>query len=291
MAISVNTHAPAGFATSDDYAAKFKSDGYIVIRKAISEENVRRTVEEIYDFLEFDQDDLSAHYSDALRARSGIDQRGMVPFYHGQQLWNNRQTPFLFEIFSKLLGSTDLIVSIDRCNVNPPQTRDWRYSGFTHFDVDTTAIPIPFEVQGILGLSPHVPNGGGFKCYPGFHREIDQWAQRRPKDADPRFPYPDEFELFDVPLGPGDLVIFDGRLPHGNSANVSDVVRVAQYITMWRRSDEPCDPEERRECIEMKLPPLTRKGKRFPASPKREDTSQPVALSSLGQKLNGLTPR
>ena len=291
MTVSANTRAPAATEASDDYAAQFRSDGYVVIRNAIPEKQVRRTVDEIYDFLEFDQDDLSAHYSDERRARSGIDQRGMVPFYHGQQLWDNRQTPFLFEVFSRILGSTDLIVSIDRCNINPPQTEDWSYSGFTHFDVDTTAIPVPFEVQGILGLSPHVANGGGFKCYPGFHREIDQWAQKRPKGADPRFPDPDEFELVDVPLGPGDLVIFDGRLPHGNSANLSDVVRVAQYITMWRRADEPFDPNERRACIEMKLPPLSRKGKRFPASPKPEDTSTPIALSSLGRQLNGLTSR
>lgn len=291
MSALAQTRAYAGIAAADDYADQFQRDGYVVIRNAISEDAVRRTVDEIYDFLEFDPDDLSAHYSDDLRARSGIDQRGMVPFYHGQQLWDNRQAPALFDIFASVLASSDLIVSIDRCNVNPPQTREWAYSGFTHFDVDTTAVPIAFEVQAILGLSPHVPNGGGFKCYPGFHREIDQWARSRPKGADPRVPDPDEFELVDVPLGPGDLVIFDGRLPHGNSANMSDVVRVAQYITMWGRSDEALDPAERRECIEKKLPPLTRKGKRFPASPKREDTSRPVVLSPLGQRLNGLTPR
>lgn len=266
----------------------FDANGYVVLHGLFTEEELDGTVEEIFDFVEFDLNDIDSFYSQSIRARSGIDSRGMVPFYHGQHLWNNRQNQKLYTAFRTLIGRDDLFVSIDRVNINPPRRPGWEYGGFVHFDVDTTKKPVPVELQGILGLSEFRPLGGGFRCLPGFHKLIDQWAANRRPGADPRFPDPGEFELVEVPLGRGDFLIFDGRLPHGNSENLSDTIRVAQYITMWPIRDGVDDGAKRAACIATKSPPATRAGRELPPSPKKENAFARLHLTELGLSLNNI---
>ena len=44
----------------------------------------------------------------------------MVELYQAQSLWDNRQAPRVHQAFAEVLGSEELLVSMDRCNFKPP---------------------------------------------------------------------------------------------------------------------------------------------------------------------------
>ena len=149
-------------------------------------------------------------------------------------------------------------------------------------DMDSTARPVTFAVQGVLCLSGTAADQGGFQCVPGFHKRLEEWAETQPEDRPPMHPDTADMELVHVPARAGDLIIWHRALPHGNSRNHSSKPRLAQYISM-----APAQEDQRRQrmagwkqrCAKSKADASV-----------AEDLPEPadIHLTPLGRRLLGI---
>ncbi len=263
--------------------------GYVIVKDAVPPGNLEALVEVIWDFQEMAPENPASWYQEhALIEMAELNRSGMVELYHHQTLWDNRQFPAVHEAFSEIWGTEKLWVSIDRANMNLPLRPGWEFSGFVHWDVDTSQRPLPFEVQGLLALEDTLGNAGGFQCVPGFPGHFDQWLRTQPSDRDPMRPDLTGLEVKQIQMLAGDLLIWNSLLPHGTSPNRSARPRLAQYISMF---PVPPDGEAlRRERIHSWRERLPRTGSAFPGRQQnREQTfSSTARLTPLGRKLLGL---
>jgi ectoine hydroxylase-related dioxygenase (phytanoyl-CoA dioxygenase family) len=131
-------------------------------------------------------------------------------------------------------------VAIDRANLNTPNREGRRFAGFIHWDVDTSLTPLPIGVQGVLSLVDTDGEMGGFQCVPELFRTLEDWRATQPAVRNPLHPDVTGFEVVNVPMKAGDLLIFNSLLAHGIRPNVSsDRVRIAQiHFDVPRRRTE-----------------------------------------------------
>jgi hypothetical protein len=131
-----------------------------------------------------------------------------------------------------------------------------------------------------------VGQGGGFRCVPSLYRERARWPKAPVIDADG-----DETWLADtqghqieaVSAQTGDLIIWDYRLPHGNSWNNSAPPRIAFYVSMYPTSDDRL----RRAAIESWKTGHCVPWWRNRPGYDRVEPSPPAALTNLGRRLIG----
>ncbi len=292
---------------SEEVRNFFDTWGYVVLRNVVPPHHCEAVIDAIWQFLDMDRDNLADCY------RPPLKPGGMIEMYQHQALWNNRQYPKLYEAFAALLEVRDLAVTIDRVGMKLPQNLahpEYDHKGFTHWDVDTSSLPIGFGVQGVLCLSDTDATMGGFQCIPGFHRDLEAWIAEQPADRNIFAPdlsrLPDGMKVTPIPARQGDLIIWNNLLAHGNGHNVSDRPRYSQYISMFPARDmrdvarqdrsawfvargglSEAQRQHRIECWRNRLPPG---GRIFPGDPREIEQKQQVTaeLSSLGRKLLGL---
>jgi hypothetical protein len=264
--------------------------GYVIVKDAVPPENLRRLVDLLWEFQEMDPHDPASWFKPQLRDNEmkELNNSGMVEIYNHQYLWDNRQAPRVYDAFVDIWDRDDLWVKIDRANLNPPNRGIRQFSGFIHCDVDTSLVPLPVNVQGVLSLVDTDPDMGGFQCVPELFRTLEDWIKTQPADRDPWVPDPTGFEVVDVSTAAGDLLIFNSLLPHGIRPNRSpNRVRIAQYITM--RPAEEANVELREWRIHSWRDREPPQGYAFPGDPRNwEQTRYPRAnLTPLGEKLLG----
>jgi Phytanoyl-CoA dioxygenase (PhyH) len=280
---------PLRVLSADDWH-HWTTRGYVIVKDAVPPQNLRRTVEVLWEFLEMDPNDPATWFKPQLRENEmkELNNSGMVELYNHQYLWDNRQTPRVYDAFVDIWDREDLWVKIDRANLNPPNRGIRQFSGFIHCDVDTSLVPLPVNVQGVLSLVDTDPDMGGFQCVPELFRTLEEWIPIQPADRDPWAPDPAGFEIVDVSTCAGDLLIFNSLLPHGIRPNRSpDRVRIAQYIAM--RPAEEANVELRDWRIRSWRDREPPQGYAFPGDPREwEKTRYPRAhLTPLGEKLLG----
>lgn len=274
--------------------AFFDENGYVIIPNAVPQENLDAVIAAIWEFLGMDPNDPEDWYHEPHR------HGGMIEMYQHPALWNNRQHPKLHQAFSELLGTEKLWVSIDRANMKPParpEHPEYDHKGFTHWDTDTSKLPQPLGVQGVLYLTDTTEAMGGFQCIPGFHKNLEAWVAQQPADRNPRAPdlsrLPEGMKVTPIPGKAGDFLIWDRLLAHGNGHNTSNRPRLAQYITMHRAPTPPLSPEQeerRQDRIDRWQRRIGPKGDPFPGDPRRweELHGKTAELTPLGRKLLGL---
>ena len=271
----------------------WKSQGYVVIKAAISKEQANATANFLWEFEAKNPADSSTWYT-APRAEMKMKElagTGMVEVYNHQQLWNNRQSEKVYKAFTDVWGTEKLWVTIDRANLNFPIQPGFEYKGFIHWDYDPETKPQ--NVQGVVALADQTDeNMGGFQCIPWLFQNYDSWKLDQPEDRN-RF-QPDitdlEDKLVKVKLEAGDLLIFNSCLPHGIRPNLSkDKVRIAQYISMMPAEEENHALKKWR--INSWKNRIAPEGYAFPGDPRNwEQTKYTTAqLSPLGEKLLGLS--
>jgi len=272
----------------------WQTHGFVIVRQAVPAENVERLKAFLWEFEEKDPNDPATW--DASQRRDymlkEINNAGMVEVYNHQLLWNNRMEPRLYDAFVDIWDIEDLWVSIDRANLNTPNKGKRASPGFIHWDADTSAVPLPISVQGVLSLV-HQDGGdiGGFQCVPYLFEHFDEWVKTQPADRDPH--HPDmtglEDKITKVELFPGDLMIFNSLLAHGVAPNrTDDKVRMAQYISMFPADDgNVVEREARIRCWREREVP-DRAG--FPGDPREWEKNHgtTAVLTPLGRKLLGL---
>ncbi len=270
----------------------WKEKGYVLIKNAVSREQAAQTAAFLWEFEEKDPNDKRTWYTPP---RAEIQMKelagtGMVEVYNHQMLWNNRQSPRVYNSFVDIWGTEKLWVTIDRANLNFPMRPGYEYKGFIHWDYDPETKPQ--NVQGVLALEDQTDeNMGGFQCIPWLFKNYDTWKLTQPEDRD-HFK-PDirglEDKIVKVPMEAGDLLIFNSSEPHGIRPNLSnDKVRIAQYISMMPAQED--DPGLRTWRINSWKDRIAPEGYAFPGDPRNwEQTKYKTAqLSELGEKLLGL---
>lgn len=265
--------------------------GYVVVRRAVPQANVDRLVEVLWRFDEKDPADPSTWYAPQRRDHkmTELNGTGMVEIYNHQALWDNRMEPRIYDAFVDIWDRTDLWVTIDRANLNPPKRVKGNPNGFIHWDVDTSLRPLPIGVQGVLSLMKQDSETGGFQCVPYLFEHFDDWVATQPADRDPMHPDMTGLEIVNVDLEPGDLMIFNSLLAHGVRPNHSEGrVRMAQYISM--QPAEPGNLAERDERIRLWRERDHPKRDAFPGDPREWErhNAETARLTELGERLLGL---
>jgi Phytanoyl-CoA dioxygenase (PhyH) len=265
--------------------------GYVVIRNAVPQENVERLKSVVWEFQEMDPSDTSTWNKSQVHDYKlpEINNTGMVEIYNHQFLWDNRQHPRVYDVFVDIWDREDLWVTIDRANLNTPNVGARKTPGFIHWDSDTTEVPLPINVQGVLALSATDPDVGGFQCVPELFRRFDEWIADQPPVRDPYHPDVAGFEVKFVPMQPGDLLIFNTLLAHGIKPNkTEDRVRMAQYISMYPAEAQSAEKRQARiRSWSDREPPL---GLAFTGDPRGWERKrfQTAVLNPLGRRLLGL---
>jgi hypothetical protein len=267
----------------------------VVIKQAVPAEQVRRTVDFLWEFQELDRNDPSAWDQDQKRSHEmrELNGSGMVEAYQNQTLWDNRQTQRVYDAFVDIWDREDLWVSIDRANLNTPNRGKRAFTGFIHWDADTTLTPLPVNVQGVLALSDTTEEVGGFQCIPELFDNLESWRAQAPKDRNPWRPDVDTLPWKPrfVALQAGDLLIFNSLLAHGIRPNTSaQGVRLAQYIAFTPA--DPANTELVQERVASWYECKATEGFAFPGDPREwEKTRYPrAALTPLGKKILGAQP-
>lgn len=271
------------------WRAAVERDGYVVVPNVLPTHACDAVVADIWRHTGADPHDRESWYKPGIVASTG-----MVEMYHYQSMWTNRQDKRVHDVFSAILGTEKLWVSLDRVNLKPPadpRHPEHDHKGFIHWDVDVTKYPhVPFRVQGVLALTDTDDRMGGFQCVPALFRDLAAWLPRQPADRNPRVPDMTGYHITKVPMHAGDLVIWSTLTPHGNGHNVDDRPRLAQYITMHPAEEDNVELRETRvNCWRRRLPPP---GKAFPGDPRKIEEASGVVpeLTPLGRKLLGLDP-
>jgi len=284
---------PLRVLSKEDYA-HWQRRGFVVVRHAMPLENVQRLKALLWQFEEKDPDDPATWDVATRRAHpeAAITNAGMVEIYNHQLLWDNRMQRRIYDAFVDIWDVEDLWVSIDRANLNTPNRGKRVSAGFIHWDADTSRVPMPISVQGVLSLVEQDGGDiGGFQCIPWLFEHFDEWLKTQPGDRDPHHPDMQGIEdkLERPVLHPGDLLIWNSLLAHGVAPNrTENQVRMAQYVSMFPA--EETDVEQREERIrswrELEVP--ARAG--YLGDPRgwEKKHAQPAKLTSLGEKLLGL---
>ncbi len=284
---------PKRVMTEEDWT-QWTRFGYVVIRNLIPRDMVNEVVRAIWAFEEKDANDPLTWNRPERRAHKMLElnNTGMVEMYHHPAMWQVRQHQRLYDLFVDIWDREDLWVSIDRANLNTPNSGNRQLTnpnGFIHFDVDSSARPLPVSVQGVLALSQQDETTGGFQCVPGLFQDLEWWSARQPANANPFQPDISGYDIAPVPLNPGDMLVFNALLPHGVRPNHSpDKVRMAQYVSMF-----PAQPDNvalKSERIALWRNRQAPAGDAFPGDPRGLEAKQygPAPLSELGRKLLGL---
>jgi hypothetical protein len=265
--------------------AFFRDNGYVIAHSVIPPENLRAVIDMIWEFLGMDPSDPEGWY------RPPLSPGGMLEVYQHQALWDNRQSPRVHQAFSELFGTEKLWVSVDRANLKPPRHPghpEYDHKGFIHWDTDTSKLPQPFCVQGVLALTDTTKEMGGFQGVPELFHDLASWLPRQPVDRNPFAPDLTGFEITPIPAQAGDLIVWNKLFPHGNGHNVSTQPRLAQYISMSPAHE---DDEKRRQDRIMqwrdRLPPSYYWAPGDPRNWEREHGAT-AELTPLGRKLLGL---
>jgi ectoine hydroxylase-related dioxygenase (phytanoyl-CoA dioxygenase family) len=267
-------------------------EGYVVVKQAISKEQAKLTADFIWEFEDKDPTKPDTWYTPP-RAEMQMKEligSGMVEVYNHQLLWQNRQTPRIYEAFVDIWGTEKLWVTIDRANLNFPKREQVDFNGFIHWDYDPDTKPE--NVQGVLALADQTDeNMGGFQCVPELFRTYDTWKLTQPEDRNRFIPDISVFEdkLVKVKLEAGDLLIFHSALPHGIRPNLSEEkVRIAQYISMMPAQEENLELRDWR--INSWRHRIAPEGYAFPGDPRKWEKTkyQTASLSALGRNLLGL---
>lgn len=265
--------------------------GYVIVPNAVPLEQVHRLAALLWEFQEMDPDDQVSWYKPQLRDHQmkELNNTGMVEIYNHQYLWDNRQEPRIYDAFVDIWDREDLWVTIDRANLNPPNKGARSTNGFIHWDVDTSLEPLPIGVQGVLALAKQDGDVGGFQCVPELFRTLEGWIKTQPAGRNPMAPDTTGFDIVNISMNAGDLLIFNSLQAHGIRPNRSENrVRMAQYISM--HPAEEANAQEREARIKSWRDLEAPKREAFPGDPRdwEKKNAQTAKLTPLGEKLLGL---
>ena len=255
----------------------------MVIRNVLPASLIANAVRDIAAF-------VGANLADSATWYGGDPQLdGVVPMHHAQSLWDIRQCPNLYKVFTEFCGTGELMVDINRCMFRPPVHSSWPTvsHGSIHWDTDPRLGEE--SLQAVVLLSDVGRNEGGFQCLPGIYQNLDAWLERYAlrDDFDYFNPGLNDWKAAQVEGKAGDVILWSTKLPHGTATNLSHRPRIAAFVSMT----PPGDSAQLRE--QMKCWWLTKRAPDYwRGLPGQVDPEpgEPAVLSELGLKLIGVVP-
>lgn len=250
-----------------------REHGYVVVEHAVPPELVQAALAVVRDTIGVDLDDPDTWRIDTFSP----------PVWGHQVQWDLRQHPGLHRIFADVVGQDALLVTHEGFGIKPPMER--------HPTRAAAALPVHWDAdprngrggfQGVLYLTDVAADQGPFVGVPGVFADLEGWLERHPDaglddlDLEGHEPVP-------VPARAGDLVVFDGRLPHGNAPNHAGSPRVVQYVSMV--ADTPERAAEHAELYRSGMAPAGLRGRPGWDVPQ---PWPPAELTGLGRRLAGL---
>lgn len=222
------SHEDKNLVLNDSDLQFFETNGYFVLKNAISKEDCMATQKIIWDFLGMSSDDKTSWYT------NHPEQKGlMINFFDHPILEKNRSSSRIKKAYEQLYQSKNIYKTIDKVSFNPPITSDYSFKGSDlHWDV-SLKLPIPFRLQGLIYLSDCGPQDGAFHCVSGFHRDINNWMLNVPTDKHPRDYALETLKPIPIIGEAGDMVIWNQALPHCATPNYGNTPRMVQYLTYF----------------------------------------------------------
>ena len=276
-------HGPRQWITDRD-RRQFHTDGYMVIRNVVPPNLTANAVRDIAAFVGADLSDSTTWYSSA----PALD--GIVPMHHAQSLWDIRQSPDLYQVFTEFFGNSRLMVDINRCIFCPPAHPDLPAisRGSIHWDTDPMA-PGPATLQAVVLLTDVGREAGGFQCLPEVYQNLDTWLARYARRAGFNFFFPglNHWKTTQIEGKAGDVILWSTKLPHGTAINLSNRPRVAAFVTMQPPPDEAQLRESMKTWWLTKRAPDHWRGLPGQLDP---EPGTPAVLTELGLKLIGVLP-
>jgi hypothetical protein len=255
------------------------NDGYIVFRDAVPPLLCQAVLDAIGHELDIWVDDPSSWE----RISHEVDQ---VPLWGHQSQWDIRQLTDLHAIWSTVWGTERLWVSRDSCRFTPPWRQERAEALPLHWDVDPRDGDSEW-FQGIVALTDCPPASGGFRCAPNVMHNRDRWPKSwtaGPHGVEFRPERVDEAEIIEVPLGVGDVLVFDNHLPHGTVRNLSDQPRAVFYMQMFPIGT----PKEAAENVADHNAGVASPWWRWKPGHDRVEPGPPATLNLQGKRLLGL---
>ena len=175
-----------------------------------------------------------------------------LDIFHLKISWLIRQNPNLYNLYSHLLNTDDILANIDRISMKLPGSGE---TEFIHIDRDPNYWTPNAPFQSMMFFSE-----SSFYCIPGshtedFHREVVEQYGISKKDKPRPMTMIDktrdkdlmnlESKIQRIQVGPGDLLIWSENLWHASRPNMSDKIRLALYFGYTRRHESPNTRDER----------------------------------------------
>lgn len=274
----------------------WQKNGYVVVKNAVPREQALKTFDEMMKFANLDPNNPK-QWNDfpefPTKRHYELHVIGMIECYHHELLWQNRQAERVYGAFCDVWDTDELWVALDRINLNAPNYDERTIHPFIHWDIDSKANPIPQRVQGVLALNDNSQEQGGFQCVPSLYQEFDDWVKKQPGDRHMYVPQLSDHHQIIIPeVEAGDLIIFNGLLPHGIAANFTrDQIRAVQYLTMF-----PAAPSseqvlaDRISSYENLSTPTWNESLRGDPVLHESKRYEPPKLTPLGEKILGRQP-
>ncbi|TDZ16494.1 hypothetical protein Cob_v010732 [Colletotrichum orbiculare MAFF 240422] len=230
----------------------FTEKGFAVVPAAIPRERAAQYQQRAFEWLKsfdnpgLDINDPSTWTAENLPSISGINTFNHYGVVHEKFIWDIRLEPGIIDVFAKVWGTDELIVSFDALNITLPRRpghvprQKWPHVDQSPFREGLQC------VQGIANLSDAGPEDGGLTVYPGSHKVTEAYFREHTDRTDwtrqDFYKYkPEQIAWFEklgfrehkVVAKPGDLIIWDSRLIHfgAEPTETSDTIRTVTYVS------------------------------------------------------------
>lgn len=251
-----------------DWRKKLFEDGYVVIKGAIPKEQAQKHGDGIRDILtsfgtKLDYNDKSTWKEENYPDQSHINTYMLHCIPHEKAVWDVRNDKNIKDVFAKLWGTDELLVSFDAINVTFPGSTK---AGFwPHADQSPYREGLQC-VQGLVSLSDAGPKDGGLVVYKKSNTLFEKFFEEKvDKNDTEKWRKLDYFSLNDEELKwfldngceevkidceNGDLVLWDsrtihfGREPDADSQTVRTVVYACYTPAAWATEKELKDKQE-----------------------------------------------
>jgi hypothetical protein len=218
---------PRHYVLTSQQWQSWDDNGYVIIPELVEKTLCENVCNMIYERLNMDKNNPASWYRN-----HDLKQGVMVQIFNDITMQAIRKQPQVRDVFEQLWGKSNLTVSTDRVGFNPPETLSWQFPGPNlHWDINFNK-PLIFATQGLLYLTDVTADQGAFSCVPGFHKKIDGWLARLPKNTNPHHFNCQQWHSTPLPAKAGSLIVWQHTLPHGSCPNRTNSPRIVQYINM-----------------------------------------------------------
>lgn len=227
----------------DGFIDCWRRYGVVAGRQVVSPKGCRRTISRIHDMMRRISAGQCVLADSSTWQNMPVDSagvpiltRGFFEVYHDDALAQLRQALRVYLHFVMIWGRADLWSTFDRLGVKLPGHEESKALPL-HVDQNPNVHPGFRTVQGVLALTDCPAERGTFMAVPGSKSAFGIYgsmAKNAGEYVELDRAYPEAQQLADcaqvLPVRSGDIISWDSRTTHANTANLSNEARMVAYI-------------------------------------------------------------